>query len=202
MVSAPSFSQPCLYIQPPLQSQPKIWSSTSANFHLPILALLFNKIILTIPTNTLYLYTSALFHLPIFTYKHPSNQHQKYFPYFSYLVCSDSVKGPRSYGAMEKHCFNLSLLPQSMDSDNRVHNHWFLITQAKKIGVLQEVSDGDICNWNSKLSSSPSFILSSYCHYFHTLLSQELTFLNLFKVIFILRLTFSYSIHAPLHPYV
>ena len=100
MVSAPSFSQPYLCIQPPLQSQPKIWSSTSANFHLPILALLFNKIILTIPTNTRYLYTSALFHLPIFTYKHPSNQHKKYFPYFSYLVCSDCVKGPRSYGVL------------------------------------------------------------------------------------------------------
>ena len=66
----------------------------------PLYSRLFNKIILTIPTNTLYLYTSALFHLPIFTYKHPSNQHQKYFPYFSYLVCSDSVKGPRSYGVL------------------------------------------------------------------------------------------------------
>ena len=35
------------------------------------------------------------------------------------------------------HCFNLSLLSQSMYSDNSAHNHWFFITQFLKIGVLQ-----------------------------------------------------------------
>ena len=52
MVAAPSFSQPYLYIQPPLQSPPKIPSSISDNFYLPIPPLLIQKIILTIPTNT------------------------------------------------------------------------------------------------------------------------------------------------------
>ena len=55
----------------------------SVNFHLPIPPILVRKIILTIPTKTLFLYTSAIFHLPTFGYNHPNNQHQKYFPYLS-----------------------------------------------------------------------------------------------------------------------
>ena len=62
-----SFSQPCWCIQPPLQFPPKICSSTTVNFHLPISPLRFNRIILTIPTNMPHLYTSSIFHLPIFT---------------------------------------------------------------------------------------------------------------------------------------
>ena len=59
------------------------------------------------------------------------------------------------------------------------------------------VSDEDVCNWNCNPSSSPSLTPSTYCYYFHTLIpSQELTFLNLFK----LSLAFSYSIHIDLHP--
>ena len=60
------------------------------------------------------------------------------------------------------------------------------ISQAQKIGVLQVVvSDEDVCNWNGKPSNPPSLIPSIYSHYFHTLLipSQELTFLNLLKLI-------------------
>ena len=86
--------------------------------------------------------------------------------------------------------FNLSLLPQSMGSDSRVHNHWFLIVQCQKVGaLLAVVSDEDVWNWNSKPSNS-LFL------YFHTLLIpwQDLTFLNLFKLIFTLSLAFSYSI--------
>ena len=56
MVGAPSFSQPYLCIQPPLQSPPKIRSSTPDTFHLPIPLLLVRKIILTIPTKTPFLY--------------------------------------------------------------------------------------------------------------------------------------------------
>ena len=43
---------------------------------------------------------------------------------------------------------------------------------------MMKISDEDACNRNRKLSNSPSLILSTYCHYFHTLLipSQELTF--------------------------
>ena len=127
MIGFPSFSQPYMYIQPyyiqqPLQSPPKILSSTSANFHLPIPPLLFNKITLTIPTNTHFLYAAAIFNLPVFAYNHASYLHQKIFslPHpFSQFRLHRRTKGLRS--------FNLSRLPQSMDSDIRVHNHWFLI---------------------------------------------------------------------------
>ena len=71
MVGTLSFSQPCLCMQPPLQSRPKMRSPTSANFYLHIQSLLVHKIILTILTNTPFLYTSAIFHLPIFAYCHP-----------------------------------------------------------------------------------------------------------------------------------
>ena len=52
---------------------------TSTYFYLPIPSLLVNKIILTIPTNTSFLYISAIFHLPIFAYSNPCNLHQKHF---------------------------------------------------------------------------------------------------------------------------
>ena len=68
------------------------------------------------------------------------------------------------------------------------------------------VSDEVACNRNHKLSNPRSFLPSTYCHYFPTLIipSQELTFpwkLAAY-LIFILRLAFSYIIHARLHPYV
>ena len=69
-----AFSQPYLRMQPTLQSPPKIRSSTSFNSHLPIPPLL------TIPTNNSFLYTSAISHLPLFSYNHLNNLHQKYFP--------------------------------------------------------------------------------------------------------------------------
>ena len=65
MVGAPSLSQLYLCIQIPLQSPPKLRSSTSVNSYLPIPPLLIHKIILTIPTNTLFLYTSVIFY-PLF----------------------------------------------------------------------------------------------------------------------------------------
>ena len=87
MLGAPSFSKSCLCIQSSLQSQTKIFSSTSVNFHLQIPPLLIPKTILTIPTNTAFLCT--FLHLPtIFT--------KKYFPYLSHLANSGCVIGPMS----------------------------------------------------------------------------------------------------------
>ena len=80
MVGAYSFSQPHLCIQPALKSLPKIRFSTSVNFHLPVPPLLVHKIILTIPSNTPFLYASVILHLLIFAYNLPSNLHQKYSP--------------------------------------------------------------------------------------------------------------------------
>ena len=97
MVDAPSFSQPYLCIQLPLQSPPTICSSTSVNFHLA--TLLVHKIILIIPTNTPFLYTSAVLHLLISACKHPSNLHQKYFSYVNHLANSGCVKGQGGLGS-------------------------------------------------------------------------------------------------------
>ena len=92
MASAPSFSQPYLCIQPPMQSPRKTRSSTSVNFHPAVSPLLFNQIILTTRTNTPFLNTSAVFHPPIFAYNHSSNLHQKYFHYSSHSANSGCIK--------------------------------------------------------------------------------------------------------------
>ena len=96
IVGAFSFSQTYLCLQP------KIRSATSVILHHRTLPLLFHKVIFTIPTNTTFLYTSAIFQLPIFACSQPYNLRQNYFSY-------------------------LSLLSQSIDRDSRAHNHWFLI---------------------------------------------------------------------------
>ena len=97
MVGAPLFSQPYLCIKPPRPSPPNMRFSTSVNFILPILPLLLNKIVLTIPNSTPFLYTSAMFHFLIFAYNCSSNLHPKYLPYLSHLANAGCVKGPRSY---------------------------------------------------------------------------------------------------------
>ena len=149
------------------------------------------------------------FALPHFYVKSSQQSSPKYFPYRSHLAISFPITAPRDQGAREFceewHCFNLSLLPQSMDCDNRGFNHWFLISQADKIDVLHVVlSDEDACNRNGKLFNPYS--LTPYFHYFHTLLivSRELIVPwkpVVWNLILILSLEFSYTIHAPLHPY-
>ena len=57
-------------------------------FYISIRILLAQKTIFAISTNTLFLYTTANFHLPIFTYNHPYNLHQKNFPFLTNEVGS------------------------------------------------------------------------------------------------------------------
>ena len=138
MINDPSFSQTYLCIPSMLESPQKSHSSTSLNFHQPISPLLFHKIILTISTNIPFLYTSAIFHLPLFAYTQSNNLHQKHFLYLSHFANLLCINAP---GSCEGSCevwnyFNLFLLPQGMESDNRAHNHWFFIAQTQKIGVL------------------------------------------------------------------
>ena len=83
-----------------LKSPLKIRSSTSVNFYLSIPPLRICKIILTISTNTLFPYTSAIFHLPTFAYNHPNYLHQKHFSCVSHLVNSGCVQGPRKIGSL------------------------------------------------------------------------------------------------------
>ena len=123
MVSAPSFSQPFLYIQPMLPSPAKSNSSNSVSFNVPITPLVVHKIILAIATNTPFLCTSAIFYLLLFVYNHPNNLHQNIFPT---STISPFQVASRDQGAGESedlHFFNLSILLQSMDSENRAHNH-------------------------------------------------------------------------------
>ena len=120
MVSAFSFSQPYMWIQPPPQSPPKISSTTSTNFHLPIPSLLVHKIILTIPTNTPFLYISST---PPYVCVQPSLQStSKVFLYHSHLSNLDESRNQWARESCEDwHYFNLSPLPKSIDRDNRVH---------------------------------------------------------------------------------
>ena len=72
IVGALSFSQPYLYIQPPIQSPSNFFS---ANSHLPNPFVTVRKISLAIPTNTPFFYTLTLFHFPIFGFRDPCNLH-------------------------------------------------------------------------------------------------------------------------------
>ena len=106
MVGAYSFSQPCLYIQPSLQSSPKFRSSTTVDFHLPISHLFVHKIILANPTNTSFLYTSVILQLLIFAYHLPNNLYPKYF----FILVIESIHCvPRNREARKScedwHCF-------------------------------------------------------------------------------------------------
>ena len=100
MISAVSFSQPYLCKQPPHNLHQNSVPPIPAIFYLPILPFIFRKIILTIPTNTLFLYTSVIFHLPFFAHNQPYSLHQTYFPYLSHLSNSDCDKGPMSKGVL------------------------------------------------------------------------------------------------------
>ena len=97
MGGAPSLSEPCLCIQPPLQSPAKSLFYTSANFNLNF-PLLFNKIVTAIYTSTPFHDTATFSHLPIFACKHPSSLHQKCFRFLSHLPNSGYVKRQMSYG--------------------------------------------------------------------------------------------------------
>ena len=125
MVGAFSFLQPYWHIQPPLQPPPKICSSTSAIFHLPIPPLVVHKIILTISTNISFFYISAIFHFPIFAYSCPYSTHQNYLSCLGQLASSGCVKGTMNKGILWglTLLYSLFLLPQSIDWDKRAHNH-------------------------------------------------------------------------------
>ena len=97
-----------------LQSPPKILSSTWSILTSLSPQVLVQKITLTITTNTPFLYTSAIFHLPIFVYSHPYNLHQKHFPYLSHLANAGCVKRQLSKEVM----WVPTLIPYRSDSEN------------------------------------------------------------------------------------
>ena len=62
--------------------------------------LLFNKIILKIPTNTPFLHTSSIFHLPIFVYNHLNNLHTNFFSLPQQFIQFKSRQGARKFGSL------------------------------------------------------------------------------------------------------
>ena len=70
-----------------------------------------------------------------------------------------------------RHCLISPLFLKVWTVTAGTHNHWLLIAQAQKTGVLQVVvSDEGACNWNGKPFNPTSLIPSTYCQYFGTLL--------------------------------
>ena len=141
MISATSFSQSILWIEPTLQALPRNSSSSSVNFRFPISLLLVQKIILTIPTNTPFIYitqqffTSLFLHTTIATIYTKNISPTLNIPY--QLRLRQGSRGVMEY-CENWHCFNLSLLPQSMIViAGLTHNHWFFIAQTQKIDILQ-----------------------------------------------------------------
>ena len=103
---------------------------------------------------------------------------------------------------------HLSLLAWSMNKMNSPYHQWFLTAEAQKVGVLQVVaSDEDNCDQNTKMSTQPFPIPSIYYYFCDLPISpQELTCPRetscVTKTIFILSLTFSFTIHGPFVSYV
>ena len=172
MVGVTSFSLPYMCILPPLQSPPKILSSTSFNFHLPIPPLLLNKIIPTIPTNIPFLCTSTLF-LP---------------PYFCVQTSQQST--PKIF-SLPQPFSQFRLRQGTKDLWSLVRNDTVLISPffLKVWTLITGTTITDTLNLLSLLPYPTNTITRTHIAY-------------LFKLIFILSLAFSYSIHAPLHPYV
>ena len=130
MISATSFSQSILWIEPTLQALPRNSSSSSVNFSFPISLLLVQKIILTIPTNTPFIYITQQFFTSLFLHTTIATIYTKNIsPTLNIPYQLRLLQGSR--GVMEYcenwHCFNLSLLPQSMDSDSRAHSQSLIL---------------------------------------------------------------------------
>ena len=151
-----------LYIQPTLQYPPKNSSSTSVNFYIPNPPLLFHKIILTTPLLTLPASISQQFFTSLFLCTTiPTTYIKNIFPTSTILPIQAASRDQGARESCEEwNCFNLFLLLQSMDSDNRAHN------QSQKTGVF---SDHPIHLFSCPQTIAITFILYYYHH-------QELTF--------------------------
>ena len=122
-------SPTCAYNQPLLQSPPTMLFPTSFIFQLPIPPLLVNDIILTISTNpySLPLYLCNFF-TALFLWQ-PSLQYaSKVFslpqPFRPLKLCQGiNEQGILVWTHTVLISLSLSLLPQSIDRDNRTHNH-------------------------------------------------------------------------------
>ena len=171
MVGALSFSLPYSCIQLPPQSSPKFFFSKFSlhySFHL-----LVHKIILTIPTNTPFFYTSTFFHLPIFAYSNPYNLHQKYFslphPFRQFRLHQGTYE-QGSLVRINTALISVFFLKVSTGITRLTITDSLSLRLRQVLVVLLQVvvSDEDVCNQNGKPSNLPSPIPSNYYHHFHT----------------------------------
>ena len=179
-----------LYIQPTLQYPPKNSSSTSVNFYIPNPPLLFHKIILTTPLLTLPASISQEFFTSLFLCTTtPTIYIKNIFPTSTILPIQAASRDQGARESCEEwNCFNLFLLLQSMDTDNRAHN------QSQKTGVLQIIQS----TFSRALKLLPLLSYSTIT----TTKNSHSPGNKLLNLIFILSLAFSYTNHAPLQPYV
>ena len=179
-----------LYIQSTLQYPPKNSSSTSVSFCIPIPLLLFHKIILTTPLLTLSVSISQQFFTSLFLCTTiPTICIKNIFPTSTILPIQAASRDQGARESCEEwNCFNLFLLLQSMDSDNRAHN------QSQKTGVLQIIQS----TFSRALILLPLLSYSTIT----TTKNSHSPGNKLLNLIFILSLAFSYTNHAPLQPYV
>ena len=140
MVGAPSFSQPILWIQPTLQSYQETVPFLQSIFTSLNSPLLVYKIILTIPTNTLFLYNSANFSPPSFCVQ-PSKQSTPKIFSLPQKFCQFRLRqGIRELGSIVKTdtvLISPFFLKVWTVIAGLTHNHWFFIAQTHKIALLQ-----------------------------------------------------------------
>ena len=171
----------CAYnhLQPPLQFPSKMRFSASVNFELVILFLLVQKFMLTIPLTFPSSIAQQCFTSLVLRTTIPKIYTKNVFsaPAIWPIQAVSGVQWAREFYDIWNYLISPFFL-KVWSVIAGAHNYWFLIAQAKKIGVLQVVvSDEDACKRNGKPFNPPSLIPSTSCHYFHTLLipSQQLT---------------------------
>ena len=139
MVGALSFSQPILRIQLTLQSLPRNSSSFSVSFHFPISPLLVHKITFTIPTNTPFLYNSAVFHSFFLCTTIPTIYTKNILPTSNILP----IQAASRYQKVREYCEDWRCLISPFFLKvwtviaGLTLNHWFFIAQTQKIDILQ-----------------------------------------------------------------
>ena len=170
MVGALSFSQPILRIQLTLQSLPRNSSSFSVSFHFPISPLLVHKITFKIPTNTPFLYNSAVFHSFFLCTTIPTIYTKNILPTSNILP----IQAASRYQKVREYCEDWRCLISPFFFKvwtviaGLTHNTDSLSIRLKKL----------IYSSCDKPSNPYPLIPSTYFHYFHIQLipPQELTF--------------------------
>ena len=138
MVGAPPFSQPILWIQPTLQSLPRNSSSSSVNFHFPILPLVVQKSSLQSPLTLPSYITQKFFTSPFLRTTIPTICTKNVSLTSNILPIQDMSKDHvvREY-CEDWNCFNISFFLKVWTViAGLTHNHWFFIAQTQKIDTL------------------------------------------------------------------